>query len=90
MRDLTLERVAERVELSPQQVNRIELGQSPYTERTLHAFSHAFDCEPEDLLRPPITAERREWLRKLEAMQADDAAAIYAMIDALSRKKRAI
>lgn len=57
-RGLTLEQVAGRltelddpqVPATPASLSRIETGKQSYTERSLEALAHVYDCEPADLI----------------------------------------
>ena len=54
-RGLTIEQVAERLDLSVSQVSRLERGESDMSGRRLRQFAKLYDCQPEDLL-----ADRQE------------------------------
>jgi transcriptional regulator with XRE-family HTH domain len=56
-RGLTLDRLADRVEISKATLSRIEGGKQPYTQDTLEALADALQCEPADLImRDPTQA----------------------------------
>ncbi|TPM25689.1 helix-turn-helix transcriptional regulator [Mesorhizobium sp. B2-3-4] len=56
-RGLTLDRLADRVEISKATLSRIESGKQPYTQDTLEALADALQCEPADLImRDPTKA----------------------------------
>ena len=72
-RNLTQERLADRVGLSVPQVSKIENGSQGYRQDTLQAFAEALGCEPADLLRPPPTSqadELRAYVDKLDQERA--------------------
>lgn len=57
-KDLTLERLAARVEMSPSNLSNIEKGIQGYTQENLEALSDALGCEVVDLLiRNPADPE---------------------------------
>ena len=49
-RDLSQERLAERLETSVASVSRIESGKQPYTQDYLEALAHAMQTDPASLL----------------------------------------
>jgi transcriptional regulator with XRE-family HTH domain len=54
-RGLTLERAAERIDMSHANLSRIERGLQPYDEVILAALAGAYRCDPVDLLiRNPL------------------------------------
>lgn len=55
-RNLTLERVAERIGVTPGALSQLERGDTAYTQPMLEALADALSCEPSDLIsRPPGT-----------------------------------
>jgi transcriptional regulator with XRE-family HTH domain len=56
---LTQEEFAERVDLSPRNVQRVESGEANISMRTLFAISFALDVEPAELLSAPASKTRR-------------------------------
>lgn len=73
-RGLTQEQVADRMDISPQQVSRIETGKRPYTQATLEGFAHAFGCDIADLFYPPPTdksGEESEFERYVKKFDAE-------------------
>ena len=53
-RHLTLEQLAERVEVTAGAISQLERGQIGYTQPMIEALAAALRCEPEDLIsRPP-------------------------------------
>lgn len=57
-RDLSQERLAERLETSVASVSRIESGKQPYTQDYLEALAHALQTDPASLLmRNPLDQE---------------------------------
>lgn len=49
-RKLTQEQAAERLEMDPSTLSRVERGQVPYSQGLLEAAAIAYSCEPWDLL----------------------------------------
>lgn len=53
-RDLTLEQLAEKVDMSASAISQIEVGRMGYSRDSLEKLADALSCEPGDLLsRPP-------------------------------------
>lgn len=85
-KDLSQERLAERVGLSVPQVSKIENGKQGYRQDTLEQFAAAMGLEPADLLRPPHAPKdelaayvmglsekrRKRALRVLQALAAEE------------------
>lgn len=59
-RRLTQAAASERTDLSETRISRLENYQEDYTQGNLHAFAHAYNCEPADLLSQPPSADRPE------------------------------
>lgn len=75
-RNLTLERLAERIDVTAGAISQLENNQVSYTQGMLEALADALQCEPADLLiRDPS---------KSEAMWS-----IYEQLD-VTQKKQAI
>jgi transcriptional regulator with XRE-family HTH domain len=49
-RELTLEQLAERVDMTSSHLSMLERGQRGYTQETMEALAYALMCEPQDLL----------------------------------------
>jgi transcriptional regulator with XRE-family HTH domain len=60
-RGLTMERLADRLEISKATLSRIENGKQPYTQDTLEALADALSCEPADLIMRDPTAPGAIW-----------------------------
>jgi transcriptional regulator with XRE-family HTH domain len=87
-RGLTLERLADRVEMSVGNLSQIERGTYAYNQDTLEALAYALDCEPADLLvRNPADpdapwsiwdqlkpVQKKQAIRLLRALVDDEAA----------------
>lgn len=87
-RNLTLERLAERVGMSVGNLSLIERGKYGYNQDTLEALAFALQCEPSDLIvRNPLDPEapwsiwdtlkpeqRRRAIRVLKALAEEEAA----------------
>lgn len=55
-RGLTLERLSERIGVTPGALSQLERGDIAYTQPMLEALADALGCEPSDLIaRPPDT-----------------------------------
>lgn len=53
-RNLTLEQLASRIDLTNGNLSRVERGQVPYSQPVLEALAIALNCRPADLImRPP-------------------------------------
>lgn len=86
-RGMTQEQAAEPLNMSPENLGKIERGLVPYDQRLLEAAAELYRCEPADLLtRDPNAIDRAtaDWmalqpsqrnraLRLLRAMEEDDA-----------------
>lgn len=55
---LTLERVAERIGVTPGALSQLERGEINYTQPMLEALADAIGCEPADLIMRGPTADR--------------------------------
>lgn len=85
-RQLTQERLAERVGVTPGTISQLENGQISYTQPTLEALAAALSCEPGDILsRDPATDDAVADLRKLlqAASGADQQKAIRVLREML-------
>lgn len=60
-RGLTMERLADRLDISKATLSRIESGKQPYTQDTLEALADALSCEPADLIMRNPTAPGAIW-----------------------------
>lgn len=59
-RGLTQEQLANRVNMSRNNVSKVESFNRPYTQQTLPLFADALGCDPADLLRAPPNPNRPE------------------------------
>lgn len=57
-RHLTLERLAERIEVTAGALSQLERGDVQYTQPMLEALSDALNCEPADLITRSPMAEK--------------------------------
>lgn len=87
-RDLSQERLADRVDVSRGTISQLENGAIAYTQAMLEALADALSCEPADLInRNPIEdeqiwslwkmlseAQRKQAIRVLRALKDDKAA----------------
>jgi len=69
-RGLTMDRLADRLEISKATLSRIESGKQPYTQDTLEALADALSCEPADLIMRDPTAPGAIWSLWDRASQA--------------------
>lgn len=60
-RGLTLEQLAERVEMTPSYLSMFERGQRGYTQNTLEAFADALQTDVASLLMRDPTDEEAVW-----------------------------
>lgn len=60
-RGLTMDRLADRLDISKATLSRIESGKQPYTQDTLEALADALSCEPADLIMRDPTASGAIW-----------------------------
>lgn len=60
-RGLTMDRLADRLDISKATLSRIESGKQPYTQDTLEALAVALACEPADLIMRDPTAPGAIW-----------------------------
>ncbi|KQZ31602.1 hypothetical protein ASD50_15165 [Mesorhizobium sp. Root552] len=60
-RGLTMDRLADRLDISKATLSRIESGKQPYTQDTLEALADALSCEPADLIMRDPTAPGAIW-----------------------------
>lgn len=87
-RNLTLERLGDRVGMAPGNLSRLERGLTPYIQYQLEAIADALRCSVADLVsRPPGTGtqlqeiiggmsaeKQRQAVRLLKALAEEDAA----------------
>ena len=59
-RNLTQERLGDRIEKDASIISRLERGEIPYSQEWLEALAVALNCEPGDLLKPPPGPEEIE------------------------------
>tara|TARA_Y100000310_G_scaffold182419_1_gene182519 strand:+ start:1327 stop:1755 length:429 start_codon:yes stop_codon:yes gene_type:complete len=69
-RNLTQERLAERVTLSVASISRLENGKQPYTQPVLEELANALDCEAPDLIARKPGEPNDEVQRLLERMDS--------------------
>lgn len=60
-RGLTMDRLADRLDISKATLSRVESGKQPYTQDTLEALADALSCEPADLIMRDPTAPGAIW-----------------------------
>lgn len=91
-RDLSLERVAARIEMTTSNLSKIERGEQPYTQPVLEALAEALNCSPADLLmRPPGTPKepRNVLLTLIEGLDPETRDQAITVIEALKARKKA-
>lgn len=74
-RDLSQERLAERVEMSTSTISQIETGKQGFTDSTLIAIAEALQCTPGDLLSrdPRKEGEIVDLLSRLDERKREEA-----------------
>lgn len=60
-RGLTIDRLADRTQISKATLSRIENGKQPYTQDILEVIADALSCEPADLIMRDPTAGNAIW-----------------------------
>lgn len=60
-RGLTLEQLAERLEMTASHLSMLERGERGYTQETLEAVAHALQTDPASLLMRDPTAQDAIW-----------------------------
>lgn len=60
-RNLTLERLAERIDVTHGALSQLERGETNYTQPMLEALADALQCTPGDLVTRPPTHEPGLW-----------------------------
>ena len=84
-RQLTLERVAERIGMTTSNLSKIERGEQPYTQPILEALADALTASPSDLIMRPPHA-KNDLLTLVEALEAEQQKQAIAVIRALGNK----
>lgn len=85
-RGLTIEQLADRVDMSVSSISQLERGKQGFSDTTLLALSHALMCEPGDLLSrdPRIDGAVVDLMRLIR--QKDAAQTVMAFLNALPDK----
>lgn len=81
---LTLERLAERIDVTAGALSQLERGDTGYTQPMLEALAEALSCEPADLImRPPSAPNGIEaiWSR----IAPSDRAKLMPMLEAYAK-----
>jgi len=60
-RNLTQDKLADRLDISTASLSRLESGKQPYTQDVLEALADALSCEPADLIMRDPTATDAIW-----------------------------
>ena len=60
-RGLTLERLADRLDITAGSLSHLERGQTGYTQPTLEALAYALMCDPADLIMRDPTVPDAVW-----------------------------
>lgn len=85
-RQLTIEQLSERTEISTASLSRIESGKQPYNQGILEAIAEALNCRTADLLGfDPATFSYEAW-QVIEGAKPDERDQIQRVIRALSGK----
>lgn len=92
LRGLSLERLANRMEVEPgaaqlisaMSLSRIERGKQPYSEELLNALSDALDCEPYELLsvNPMVDGQVIDLLRFIRGLDPKSAPKALSILEA--------
>jgi len=75
-RGLTLERLAERIDVTHGAISQLERGLINYTQPMLEALAVALSCEPADLLQQPPSSTHNEladYVMRLDAHKREQA-----------------
>ena len=88
-RDWTLEYLAERMDMSPSFVSRIERGERNLTLKQMDAFARAFGIQPTELLPSPDTDGGFDhWLRRfVENLDGEEKERLKTIIEAAFPQK---
>lgn len=87
-RDLTLERLASRIDMTTSNLSKTERGEQAYTQPVLEALADALTCSPGDLImRPPGT--RNELQVLVESLSGEAQEQAIAVITALKQRSEA-
>jgi transcriptional regulator with XRE-family HTH domain len=70
-RGLTLEQLADRIDMKASTLSYLERGQSAYTQGTLEAIAHALQTDPASLIMRNPTDEDAIWSLWESASQAE-------------------
>jgi transcriptional regulator with XRE-family HTH domain len=85
-RDLTIEQLAERTEISTASLSRLESGKQKYTQGHIEAIADALNCRPADLIGfDPQTFNYETW-RVIEGAKPEERQQIERVIKALAVK----
>lgn len=87
-RGLTLQRLADRLDMTPSHLSMLERGERGYTQETLEAIADALSTQPGSLLMRNPTNESAIWSIWDNALPADRAR-IEAVVMALVGERRA-
>ncbi len=87
-RHLTLEQLAERVDMKASALSMLERGQSGYTQPTLERLAEALNTDPASLIMRDPSNANRLWSIWEQALPAERQQ-IEAVADALVRTRKA-
>jgi transcriptional regulator with XRE-family HTH domain len=87
-RGLTLERLADRIGVTPGALSQLERGDVAYTQPMLEALAEALACEPSDLIsRPPGTESGLQLV--WSQIPIEDRAKALDVLKAFAKKEKA-
>lgn len=90
-RGFTLEKLAEMVGTTNQQISRLERGERKLTTEWLERIAPHLRCKPSDLLRDTgsvISTEERLLLKRFRDLSASDKDTVARMVTALAAAQR--
>jgi transcriptional regulator with XRE-family HTH domain len=83
-RNLTIDRLSERVEISGATISRIERGLQPYSQPILEALADALGCGVADLIAHPPAQKDGELLDLVRSLPTERREQIKKIIKALT------
>ncbi|MEM7524112.1 MAG: helix-turn-helix transcriptional regulator [Pseudomonadota bacterium] len=89
LNNVTQDVAADACGVSAATISRWEKEANGWPPIALVHLSQLYKCEPADLLRPPTSAERRQWFSMIDNMSDTDANSIKTLIQSLAHKPEA-
>ena len=84
-RGLTLEQLAERIDVTHGALSQLERGIINYTQPTLEALAFALQCEPADLIMRDPRSEAWALVDSLRGMPESEQRRMASIIDAIRK-----